>query len=106
MTDLVYRIIDNLVKSKPDEHSFDIILKEVDELVEYCNILFKDIAFTYNCICHCLDQNLRLRTFRLEKPNKKPRKAKASAASSAATSDNEDEDDEENQILSIQTFKK
>jgi hypothetical protein len=107
MTDLVYRIIDSLEKSKPDEHSLDIILKEVDELVEYSNILFKDIAFTYNCICHCLDQNLRLRTFRLEKPNKKPRKAKASAASSAANSDNEDEDEnEENQILSIQTFKK
>jgi len=88
MTDIVYRILDDLQKSQPNEYKIDEISKEVDELIEYCNNLFKDIAFTYNCICYKLDDGLKLNTFKLEKPNKRPKKA------SAAASDDEEDDDE------------
>jgi hypothetical protein len=71
MTDIVYRVLDDLNKSLPNEHKFDEIIKEVDELREYCNNLFKEVAFTYNCVCYTVDEKLYLRTYKLEKPSKK-----------------------------------
>ena len=71
MTDIVYRVIDDLQKSLPNEHKFDEIIKEIEELREYCNNLFKDVAFTYNCVCYTLDEKMYLRTYKLEKPSKK-----------------------------------
>jgi hypothetical protein len=71
MTDIVYRVLDDLNKSLPNEHKFDEIVKEVDELREYCNNLFKEVAFTYNCVCYTVDEKLYLRTYKLEKPSKK-----------------------------------
>jgi hypothetical protein len=71
MTDIVYRVIDDLQKSLPNEHKFDEIIKEIDESREYCNNLFKDVAFTYNCVCYTLDEKMYLRTYKLEKPSKK-----------------------------------
>ena len=71
MTDIVYRVLDDLQKSLPNEHKFDEIVKEVDELKEYCNNLFKEVAFTYNCVCYTIDEKFYLRTYKLEKPSKK-----------------------------------
>jgi hypothetical protein len=71
MTDIVYRVLDDLNKSLPNEHKFDEIVKEVDELKEYCNNLFKEVAFTYNCVCYTIDEKFYLRTYKLEKPSKK-----------------------------------
>jgi hypothetical protein len=71
ITDIVYRVIDDLQKSLPNEHKFDEIIKEIDESREYCNNLFKDVAFTYNCVCYTLDEKMYLRTYKLEKPSKK-----------------------------------
>jgi len=62
MTDIVFRVLDDLDKSEPNKNKFDEIIKEVDELIKYCNNLFKDVSFTYNCVCYTLDYRLYLRT--------------------------------------------
>jgi hypothetical protein len=49
-TDIVYRLIDNLDKSNNGKHNIDSFLIEIEEIIKYCNEIFKDIAFTYNTV--------------------------------------------------------
>lgn len=55
-TDIIYRFHDYLSKCpilseyKPEEYNFIGFMLELNKLQEYCNGIFKDIAFTYNCI--------------------------------------------------------
>lgn len=92
ITDIVYRVIDNLLKSAPNEHQFDEIVKEVNVSKEYCNNIFKDVAFTYNCVCYYLDENFYLRTYKLEKPNKK-KKSKGGGGVPDSDSDSDGDND-------------
>jgi hypothetical protein len=48
-TDIVHRIIDNLKNTAANKHNLDAIMMEFDVIITYCNDIFKDIAFTYNC---------------------------------------------------------
>jgi hypothetical protein len=50
VTDIVYRLIDNLDKSNNGKHNIDSFLREIEEIIKYCNEIFKDIAFTYNTV--------------------------------------------------------
>jgi hypothetical protein len=46
-TDIVYRLMDNLTYEK---HSLPVFEKEIQEIINYCNNILKDISFTYNCV--------------------------------------------------------
>ena len=92
VTDIVYRVIDDLRKSAQNEHQFDEIVKEINVSKEYCNNIFKEVAFTYNCVCYYLDENFYLRTYKLEKPNKK-KKSKGGGGVPDSDSDSDGDND-------------
>jgi hypothetical protein len=71
VTDIVHRIIDNLRNSAADKHNLKGIMTEFDEIIRYCNDIFKDIAFTYSCVQYGFDEYFNI--IRIEK-EKKPRK--------------------------------
>ena len=50
VTDIVYKIIDNLDKSLNGEHIVPLFEKEFEGIIRYCNDILKDISFTYNCV--------------------------------------------------------
>jgi len=52
MTDIVYRMIDDLSKTFNGKHKFQELYKEIEGLREYCNNAFKEISETYDCIVH------------------------------------------------------
>jgi len=91
ITDIAYRVMDDLKNSPTNEHHFNEIVKEVDILIEYCNNLLKDVSFTYNCVCYHLDENLHLGTIKRET---KPKKASKKASASAENDDSDDSYDE------------
>jgi hypothetical protein len=73
-TDIVFRIIDNIKKSKPGEDKFDELMSEFNGVREYCNEIFKDISFAYGCVQYGFDDEFVMRTIPKEK---KAKKAKA-----------------------------
>jgi hypothetical protein len=73
-TDIVHRIIDNLRNSEPDKHNLEEIISEFDEIIVYCNDIFKDIAFTYNCVQHGFNEKFEI--IRVEKEKKAKKVAK------------------------------
>jgi hypothetical protein len=83
VTDIVYRIIDNLRTCEPNKHSLEALISEFDAIISYCNEIFKDIAFAYNCVQYGFNDSFTMN--RLEK-EKKPRKKND-------TVDDEDDDD-------------
>ncbi len=102
MTDITYRIMDDLKNSPTNEHHFDEIVKEVDELIEYCNNLFRDISFTYNCVCYTLTDQLHLRTIQKEKKTLSNSNKKKKAKSNSSDSDSSDSEEEpENKVISV-----
>jgi hypothetical protein len=84
VTDIVYRLMDNLEKSYTGKHNIDSFLIEIEEIIKYCNDIFKDIGFTYNSIQYGFDERFKFVRVEKEKRGKK----KASAV---------EEDDEENE---------
>jgi hypothetical protein len=50
VTDIVYRIMDHLEKSSNGEVSLELFLSEFEEIIKYCNDIFKDISFTYSTV--------------------------------------------------------
>jgi len=92
-----------LKNSPTNEHHFDELVKEVNELIEYCNNLFRDISFTYNCVCYTLTDQLHLKTIQKEKKalsgSNKKKKAAAKSDSDSDSSDSEEEP--ENKVISV-----
>ena len=84
VTDIVYRLMDNLEKSEPEKHNIDSFLREIEEIIKYCNDIFKDIAFTYNTVQYGF--NTEFTFIRVEKEKKIRKKA--------SSVDDEDSDDE------------
>ena len=82
VTDIVYRIIDNLRTCQPNKHSLEALMSEFDAIINYCNEIFKDIAFAYNCVQYGFNDSFIIN--RIEK-EKKPRKK---------NDDNDDDDDD------------
>ena len=76
--------MDNLEKSYTGKHNIDSFLIEIEEIIKYCNDIFKDIGFTYNSIQYGFDERFLFVRVEKEKRGKK----KASAI---------EEDDEENE---------
>jgi len=50
VTDIAYRIMDNLEHSVEGKHNIEPFLKEMEEIIKYCNDIFRDISFTYNTV--------------------------------------------------------
>jgi len=71
VTDIIFRIIDNLKKSASGEDKFDEIVCEFNGVREYCNEIFKDISFAYGCVQYGFDDHFVLRTIQKEKKAKK-----------------------------------
>lgn len=65
VTDIVYRIIDNLNKSENGKHNINSFLTELQEFRLYCNNIFRDVAFTYNTVQYCFEKDFSM--IRVEK---------------------------------------
>jgi hypothetical protein len=77
VTDIVYRLIDNLDKARDDPPNIDLFLREIEEIIKYCNDIFKDIAFTYNTVQYKFSN---IFMFEREEKEKKEKKKAALAA--------------------------
>ena len=73
VTDVVYRIIDDLRKSPANDHHFEAIMREFDEIINYCNDILADISFAYNSVRQGFDKTFKLG--RWEEPCAKKPKA-------------------------------
>jgi hypothetical protein len=73
LTDIIYRIIDFLQKKVVNLNELDVFINEITEIRNYCNNIFKDIAFTYNTVQYGF--NINFSFIRIEK-EKNPRKKK------------------------------
>jgi len=71
VTDIVYRIIDNLEKSNNREHKLESFLNEFEEIIKYCNDIFKDISFTYNTVQYAFNDTFQFIRVVKEKKGKK-----------------------------------
>ena len=85
-TDILYRLMDNLEKSDPGKHNVDSYLREIEEIIKYCNDIFKDIGFTYNTVQYGFSDSFNF--IRVEKEKKGKKKA-ADDDSSTYGSDDE-----------------
>ena len=88
VTDIVYRLMDNLEKSDAGKHTTDSYLNEIQEIIKYCNDIFRDIGFTYNTVQYGFNSSFLF--IRVEKEKKGKKKAAA---------DDDDDDDDEIQKL-------
>jgi len=68
-TDIIYRLMDNLEKSNSGEHNINSYFKELDEIINYCNDIFKNISFTYSTVQY--EFNNKFIFNRLEKEKEK-----------------------------------
>lgn len=68
VTDIVFRMIDDLKNSRPNEHKFDTLSAEFIGIITYCNEIFKDIAFAYSCVQYKFDDYFNI--CRVEKEKK------------------------------------
>jgi hypothetical protein len=71
VTDIIYRIIDNLEKSPAGQHNLDTLMKEFVEINRYCNDIFRDICFTYNTVQYGFDLEFLFMRVEREKKGKK-----------------------------------
>ena len=71
VTDIVFRIIDNLKNSVCGEDKFDELIGEFNGVSEYCNEIFKDISFAYGCVQYAFNDQMILRTVEKVKKAKK-----------------------------------
>jgi len=85
VTDIVYRLMDNLDKSDTGKHNIDSFLREFEEIIKYCNDIFKDIGFTYITVQYGFNESFNF--IRVEKEKKGKKKASAD--------EEDDEDDDE-----------
>ena len=95
-TDIIYRLMDNLEKSDAEKHDIGSYLKEIEEIIKYCNDIFRDIGFTYNSVRYGFDETFIF--VRVEKEKKAKKKATNNADDSttnnAADNDYDNDDDE------------
>jgi len=71
VTDIVFRIIDNLKNSTNGDDKFNELMIEFNGVREYCNEIFKDISFAYGCVQYGFNDQFILRTVEKVKKAKK-----------------------------------
>jgi len=72
VTDIIYRIIDDLDKSIAGKHNLNKLVKEFGEIIQYCNNIFKDISFTYSTVHYGFNGEFEF--MRVEKEKKQYKK--------------------------------
>jgi hypothetical protein len=79
VSDIVHRLLDFLKKAPKtiDDNSIMPHLSEIQEIIKYCNDIFKDISFTYKTVLYSFDDLLRFK--KIEKEHKSNGKKKAYA---------------------------
>jgi hypothetical protein len=87
VTDIVYRLMDNLDKSDSGKHNIESFLSEFEEIIKYCNDIFKDIEFTYNTVQYRFGSMFTF--IRVEKEKKGKKKGTDDDKSSTCGSDDE-----------------
>jgi len=68
-TDIIYRIVNDLKNSKSNNHHFNDLIAELNAVINYCNDIFKDISFTYNCVQYYFDEKFVIKTMEKKKEN-------------------------------------
>ncbi len=71
VTDITYRLMDNLEKSNNGQYNLDPFLREFEEIIKYCNDIFKDISFTYNTVHYGFNDSFTFIRMLKEKKGKK-----------------------------------
>jgi len=71
VTDIIYRLIDNLENSNDGEHKLESFMTEIEEIIKYCNDIFKDISFTYSTVQYGFNEIFDFIRILKEKKNKK-----------------------------------
>ena len=71
LTDIIYRIIDNLNKTEDGKHNLNNLIIEFREIICYCNNIFRDISFTYNTVQYGFNNEFEFIRFEKEKKGKK-----------------------------------
>lgn len=61
-TDIIHRLIDSLNKSEPNTVNIKVFQTEINELINYCNDILKDISFTYNSVQCIFDECMKFTT--------------------------------------------
>lgn len=92
ITDVVYRIEDDLKTSPPNKHNLDELMDEFNNIKIYCNGLFQDIGDTYKCVKYAFDNMFRLVSVKIEKKNAGTATAAAVQYVYNTDSDNSDSD--------------
>jgi hypothetical protein len=72
VTDIIYRIIDDLDNSIAGKHNLNKLVKEFGEIIQYCNNIFKDISFTYSTVQYGFNGEFEF--MRVEKEKKQYKK--------------------------------
>jgi hypothetical protein len=88
VTDIIYRLMDNLEKSDAGKHDIDSYLREIEEIIKYCNDIFKDISFTYTTVQYGFNDSFIF--IRVEKEKKCKKKAAADDSDSDSDGDIKD----------------
>ena len=88
VTDIIYRLMDNLEKSDAGKHDIDSYLREIEEIIKYCNDIFKDISFTYTTVQYGFNDSFIF--IRVEKEKKCKKKASADDSDSDSDGDIKD----------------
>jgi hypothetical protein len=74
VTDIIYRCIDNFTTSHNGGHNINLYLEELQEIRNYCNNIFRDIAFTYNTVQYGFNDVFSFIRIEKEKKEKKEKK--------------------------------
>lgn len=78
--------MDNLDKSESEKHNIDSYFREIEEIIKYCNDIFRDIGFTYSTVQYGFNDSITF--IRVEK-EKKGKKTASDDKSSTCGSDDE-----------------
>lgn len=70
-TDIIYRLIDHLKNTDENKVNISTFMSEIIELINYCNNIFKDIAFTYKSVQYCFNEKFEFTRIKNEKQTKK-----------------------------------
>jgi hypothetical protein len=70
ITDIVFRIINNLRTADPNKYDLSTI-SEIDEIIKYCNDILKDISYTYSSVHYRFTGVINLTKVEVEKKKDK-----------------------------------
>lgn len=97
VTDIVFRFIDHLKKSSANKYDFA-MMNEFDEIIKYCNEIFKDISYTYNSVCYSFDERMNMITIKKEVKKRASNKNVKKSGNSDSDSDSSSESESEYEI--------